>query len=84
MVNEFKKIIFDLCSDFKLRRCFLGESIVSLKKCCENDKVDYFSHGLMDKEELKSFKKLGKDLLEIDKKEYLKMEQIGDFFSLKE
>lgn len=38
----------------------------------------------LDEEELKYFKKLGKDLLGIDKKEYLKMEKLGDFFSLKE
>lgn len=38
----------------------------------------------LDKEELKYFKKLGKDLLGIDKKEYLKMEQLGLFISLKE
>ena len=38
----------------------------------------------LDKEELRFFKKLGKDLLEIDKKEYLRMEQSGDFISLKE
>lgn len=38
----------------------------------------------LDKEELKYFKKLSKDLLEIDKKEYLKMEQLGDFISMKE
>ena len=38
----------------------------------------------LDKEELRYFKKLGKDLLEIDKKDYLKMEQLGDFISLKE
>ena len=38
----------------------------------------------LDKEELKYFKKLAKDLLEIDKKEFIKMEQLGDFISLKE
>ncbi len=38
----------------------------------------------LDKEELKYFKKLGKDLLKIDRKEYLRMEQLGDFISLKE
>ena len=38
----------------------------------------------LDKEELRFFKKLGKDLLEIDKKEFLRMEQLGDFISLKE
>lgn len=38
----------------------------------------------LDKEELKYFKKLANDLLEIDRQEYLKLEQLGDFISLKE
>ncbi len=38
----------------------------------------------LDKQELKYFKKLAKDLLEINKNEYIKLEKLGDFISLKE
>jgi len=38
----------------------------------------------LDKDELKYFKKLAKDLLEIDKKKYEKLIQLGDFFCIKE
>ena len=38
----------------------------------------------LDKQELKYFKKLSKDLLEINKNEYIKLEKLGDFISLKE
>ena len=38
----------------------------------------------LDKEELKFFKKLAKDLLIIDKSEYLKMIKLGDFINIEE
>lgn len=38
----------------------------------------------LDKQELKYFKKLAKDLLEINKNECIKLEKLGDFISLKE
>jgi len=38
----------------------------------------------LDKEELKYFKKLTKDLLEINRQEYIILEKLGDFISIKE
>ncbi len=38
----------------------------------------------LDKEELRYFKKLAKDLLEIDRKKYLELEKLGNFISIKE
>ncbi len=38
----------------------------------------------LDKEELKYFKKFAKDLLNIQKQEYVKLEKQGNFISIKE
>lgn len=38
----------------------------------------------LDSNELKYFKKLAKDLLEINRQNYLELEKLGDFFSIKE
>ncbi len=38
----------------------------------------------LNKEELKYFKKLSKDLLSIDRQEYKRLEKLGDFISIKE
>ena len=38
----------------------------------------------LDKEELKYFKKLSKDLLQLSTKEYSRQEKLGNFFSLEE
>ena len=38
----------------------------------------------IDKEELKYFKKLAKDMLSINRSEYTKLEKFGDFISIKE
>ena len=38
----------------------------------------------LDKEELKYFKKLAKDLLSIERQEYSELEKLGDFISIKE
>lgn len=38
----------------------------------------------LDKDELKYFKKLAKDLLEIDRQKYLELEKSGNFLSIKE
>jgi len=38
----------------------------------------------LDREELKYFKKLAKDLLEINRQEYIILEKLGDFISIKE
>ena len=38
----------------------------------------------LDSTELKYFKKLAKDLLEINRQNYLELERTGDFFSIKE
>lgn len=38
----------------------------------------------LDSNELKYFKKLAKDLLEINKQNYLELERLGNFFSIKE
>jgi hypothetical protein len=38
----------------------------------------------MDNEELKYFKKLSKDLLSINKQEYKRLEELGEFISIKE
>lgn len=40
--------------------------------------------GNLDKEELKYFKKLAKDLLSIKRQEYKELEKLGDFISIKE
>ena len=38
----------------------------------------------LDKDELKYFKKLAKDLLQLSTKEYSRQEKLGNFFSLEE
>jgi len=38
----------------------------------------------LDKEELKYFKKLAKDLLDIDKKEYIRLIKLGEFINIEE